>query len=167
MDEKGFLALVKETCGAEGVKAEKILAFFRFENEKFNRDSELTEYVKDMFDSFHYKSNMMQWNGQFFIYTDEEADESMCEGILNSLEFFSTDFLSEHVLAEDKESIAEIKETPYANEEIRQKLEEAGIEDFMEDTLKLYGRGEFLASFDGKEHKEIVNGTEYFIYRID
>jgi len=46
-----------------------------------------------------------------------------------------------------------------------QKLDD--IDSFVDAAISADGRGHFMSSYDGNENEEEVNGTTFYIYRIN
>lgn len=110
-------------------------------------------------------------NQEFMVGTDEEADEHAKEYILDTVWAFNADFIIEHSSALDFDEASEkvvkaIAEQYESGNEAMKKLID-DLDEFVEDAISADGRGHFLAGYDGEENVETVNGTDYYIYRIN
>ena len=103
----------------------------------------------------------------YFVYTDEEADEAVKEYIKESVWAFNADFIINHskLPYEAKEMIKNFQTTKCedANDTILALIDD--FDDFVSDAISADGRGHFLSSYDGEENEETVNGETYYIYR--
>lgn len=108
---------------------------------------------------------------EYLVMTDEEADEACEEQISGSLWAFNASFIAAHTrnglnrAAQEALAKAQAELCESAND-----LVEAMIEDmdhFIKDAIRGDGRGHFLSHYDGEENEVTVNGTMYFIYRVD
>ena len=104
----------------------------------------------------------------YSVCTDEEAGEAAKEYIKNSAWAFNAEFIVDH------------SRLPYEAIEMvqafQQKCEDANetilalindFEDFVSDAISEDGRGHFLSSYDGHEHEVNINGTYYYVYRMN
>jgi hypothetical protein len=110
------------------------------------------------------------YNNNYLVLTDEEAEEKVSEEIENSLWAFRASFiLGECGLPyelEDAIQSFQEKECEGANDAILALVEKTcGLESFVKEAVRADGRGHFLNRYDGNENEETVNGTTYFIYR--
>ena len=105
----------------------------------------------------------------YLVLTDSEADEATAEYIQDSVWAFNADFVAEHTKAgsDITEMIKSFQETRYedANEPLIALIED--MAEFIDDAVTADGRGHFLSSYDGDENEIMLEGTYYFIYRID
>ena len=99
----------------------------------------------------------------FFVYTDEEADEAVRENIEEMVWAFTPSFLRAHT-GVTIEAIAKIQEmSEDANEPLTAMIKD--FDYFVEDAVKCDGRGHFLAQYDHEENEITFNGITYYIYR--
>ena len=105
----------------------------------------------------------------YLVLTDEEADEKAKEYIEQSVWAFNKSFLDAH-----SDCISKIPDDAF--KAIQEKCESANdailamIDDFdhfVEDAIKCGGRGHFMSSYDGEEAEYLVNGTTYYVYRLN
>ena len=106
----------------------------------------------------------------YIVLTDEEADEMAANYITDSLWAFTPNFLSERTGLDREvfEAIQSNNKCESNNDTIYnivQKLDD--IDDFVQAAIGADGRGHFMSSYDGNENEETVNGTTYYIYRIN
>ncbi len=99
--------------------------------------------------------------GEYMILTDDEADQSAREYILDSVWAFKPSFLANH--SDVDEEIFEMLQDKCesANDVITNSIKD--IDDFIEDAIISDGRGHFINNYDGSE-EELNN---FFIYRIN
>lgn len=98
----------------------------------------LMEHTEDSFDTCSTYFNNDDW----LVLTDDEADDKWDEHLDN--------YLEECVLPELPETMSMHFDK----------------ESWMSDA-KVDGRGHSLSSYDGEEHSETVNDTEYYLYRVN
>ena len=102
-------------------------------------------------------------NGDYLVYTDEEADEAVRDYIEESVWAFTPSFLRAHT-GVTIEAIAKIQEMcESANEPLKAMIKD--FDHFVEDAVKCDGRGLFLAGYDHQEDYVTFNGITYYIYR--
>ena len=102
-------------------------------------------------------------NGDYLVYTDEEADEAVREEIEEMVWAFTPSFLRAHT-GVTIEAIAKIQEMcESANEPLKAMIKD--FDHFVEDAVKCDGRGHFLAGYDHQEDYVTFNGITYYIYR--
>lgn len=104
--------------------------------------------------------------GDYLVYTDEEADEDVKEYIRESLWAFNPSFLSSYVDLEPKH-ITHIQQLYEDCNEVLLKLVGDSFDDLVEDAICSDGRGNFLATYDGKENEVQVEDVTYYIYRCN
>lgn len=106
---------------------------------------------------------------EYLVLTDSEADEEAKNSILESVWAFNKSFLdghSEAISEIDEEVFSKIQEMcESANKTILRLIDD--VDAFIEDAISSDGRGHFMSSYDGEENEVQVNGTYYFIYRIN
>lgn len=110
---------------------------------------------------------------EYKVYTNEEAYKAAADYIKDNLWAFNADFILQHSAAyeettdrEDEEIIKALRMVQGSICEGSNALVKALISDidtFIEDAIDTDGRGNFLSSYDGKEH-EIGN---FYIYRTN
>lgn len=123
-----------------------------------NNCTEVEEYEDD------------NYNNDYLVLTDEEADEKAKEYIVDSLWAFNASFVASEIDL-DEEVIQAIHDNGKCegnNDTIYNLINKLGdIDNFVDSAIKADGRGHFMSSYDGNENEEAVNGTTYFIYRIN
>ncbi len=102
-------------------------------------------------------------NGDYLVLTDEEANEAVADYIKESLWIFDTTFIIneceiDHSLEDTLRTFQEGKREG-ANDAIRSLIND--IDDFINSAIVVYGRGHYLADYDGYE----LEHGDYFIYR--
>ena len=127
--------------------------------------------------SKYYDNGFSYGNQEYLVLTDKEADEKAQEEIEDSLWAFNADFIIQHCSTyEDMDTYefqAAVKSLRKAQEsecENLNPLVKALIEDmddFVEDAIMSDGRGHFISRYDGNENEELIDGTWYYIYRVD
>ena len=129
---------------------ERVIAFAHYDAGSFG----FADYdeAQDNFDSQDY-----------FVYTDEEADEAVRESIEESVWAFTPSFLQAHT-GVTIEAIAKIQEMcEDANEPLTAMIKD--FDHFVNDAVLCDGRGHFLAPYDHEENEITFNGITYYIYR--
>lgn len=111
-------------------------------------------------------------NDDYLVLTDDEADEQAKEYIKESLWAFNTSFILGEcgldLSGEDSLKHMQEKSCEGANDFILSLVEKTcGLESFVDSAISADGRGHFLSPYDGEENEINVNGTMYFIYRIN
>jgi len=103
----------------------------------------------------------------YIVLTDEEADEMAKRDVLDSLWAFNADFLAGEsgIDIEVFKAIQANGRCEDNNEAISRLIGDET--DFAEAAIRADGRGHFISHYDGNENEESVNGTTYFIYRIN
>jgi len=114
--------------------------------------------------------NPDNYDNNYLVLTDSEADDKAKEYITDSLWAFTANFLSERtgLDAEVFEAIQSNGKCESNNDTIYnlvQKLDD--IDSFVDAAISADGRGHFMSSYDGNENEEEVNGTTFYIYRIN
>lgn len=103
----------------------------------------------------------------YIVLTDEEADEKAKEYILDTVWAFNASFLSD-VTQIDEEAFKAIQENGRCESNNKAILSMINDEDdFVYQAISADGRGHFMNSYDGCENEETVNGTTYYIYRMN
>ena len=92
---------------------------------------------------------------EFYVLTDDEADEKAREYILDSVWAFNKDFLSCHTGVDS--DIFELLQDKCesANEPIKAMIKD--IDGFVADAIVSDGRGHFISFYDGVEHEVDLN----------
>jgi len=109
------------------------------------------------------------YNNDYLVLTDEEANEKCAENIKDSLWAFNASFIIDHSkLPYDAiEMVQGYQESKCegANDTIEALIDD--IDTFIEDAISADGRGHFINTYDGEENEETVNGETFYIYRIN
>ena len=110
----------------------------------------------------HNDSLLRACGGEYYVLTDEEADELAKEYIRDTAWAFNAWFILDHIEKDiPEEAIKKIQELyEGANEAIIAMIDD--FDAFVDDAIGIDGRGHFLSSYDGAENEQ----GEYFIYRI-
>jgi hypothetical protein len=112
--------------------------------------------------------NENDYNNDYLVLTDEEADEKATEYIKETLWAFNASFIASQIDL-DEEVIQAIHDNGKCednNDTIYNLINKLGnFETFVEDAVSSDGRGHFISSYDGNENEENVNDTTYYIYR--
>jgi len=109
------------------------------------------------------------YNNDYFVLTDDEADEKAADYIKDSLWAFNASFLSSETgyPIEVFEGLQDRCEN--SNDAVEALIEsnksDTNLKDFIDAAIGADGRGHFISSYDGNENEETVNGNRYFIYR--
>ena len=108
------------------------------------------------------------YNNDYLVLTDDEADEKSKEYILDSLWAFNASFIAGEIDL-DEEVIQAIQDNGKCesnNDTIFNLIKKLGdIDSFIDAAISADGRGHFMSSYDGCENEETINGTTYYIYR--
>ena len=108
---------------------------------------------------------------EYWVMTEEEANAAAKESILDAVWFFNPNFICAHNSKIDREylepAIKGLQENLYenSNDIILGFIDD--IDHFVEDAISVDGRGHFLNTYDGAENEEEIDGTLYFIYRVN
>lgn len=115
----------------------------------------------------------VDYQGEYLVLTDKEADEKAQENILESLWAFNADFILKHTKNyknmynhEKKAALDALKDAQAKSYESLNGLIFAMIEDinlFVENAIEVDGRGHFISWYDGEENEQ----DGFFIYRIN
>lgn len=121
-----------------------------------NNLTEVEEYDED------------NYNNDYLVLTDDEADEKAADYIKDSLWAFNASFIAGEIDL-DEEVIQAIQDNGKCesnNDTIFNLIKKLGdIDSFIESAISADGRGHFMSSYDGCENEETINGTTYYIYR--
>lgn len=166
----------------------KQLAFMQHEGESFfilngiayigeeDTARESYEAIKDDYGSFEdFCSNECDEveefdNDDYYILTDEEADEKAKQYIEDSLWAFTPSFLASMTDFDEEifQAIADNGKCESNNDVIYNTIQKTcGIDDFVSAAISADGRGHFMSSYDGCENEETVNDTTFYIYRLN
>lgn len=130
---------------------------------------ELSENVdavyNDSWDTFELFGN------EYKVLTDEEADKAAEESIEESLWAFNAEFILEHskieVVGREYDEIVKafrkMQETLCESANALVKALVTDIDNFVQDAVETDGRGHFISSWDGEEHKS----ENFYIYRTN
>lgn len=107
-------------------------------------------------------------DGDWYAYTDDEADEKCQEYIQDSLWAFNASFLEEMTKIPAEMFAAVQEKCEGANEAFEHCINSTcGLEKFVERAISADGRGHFLSPYDGDEYEATINGTTYYCYRAN
>lgn len=172
-----------------GIETLKSLALMQYNGEDFfieNDTAYCGSYMEELQKHQHEQSELTfeQWcsenltevepydednyNNDYFVLTDEEADEKAKEYILDSLWAFNASFIAYHTDLDEEviQAIHDNGKCESNNDTIHNLIKKLGdLDDFVSDAISVDGRGHFLSSYDGNENEETVNGTTFYIYR--
>lgn len=106
----------------------------------------------------------------FMFLIDSEADIACEEYICESIWAFSPDFLANYLNCpvEVIQAIHDNGKCEDNNQIFIEWIEQHfNMDDFILDVIDADGRGHFLSSYDGEEHKVQWKDEEYYIYKIN
>lgn len=109
------------------------------------------------------------YDNDYYVLTDNEADEKAKEYIKDSLWAFNPSFLADQteLPIEVFEAIAANNKCEGNNEAIESIIEKTtDIDSFVEAAIRADGRGHFLSSYDGNENEETVVLPDSIDYKI-
>jgi len=105
----------------------------------------------------------------YLVLTKEEADEAAKEYIEENVWAFNASFITDHSkLPCEAIEIVQAFQEKYedaANETILALI--GDFDKFVSDAISAYGRGHFMDSYDGREHGVNIDGTYYYVYRMN
>jgi len=105
----------------------------------------------------------------YSVYTNEEADEAAKEYIEESVWAFNASFIIDHSKlpceAIEMVQVFQEKYEDAANETILALIND--FDEFVSDAISADGRGHFMNSYDGHEHEVNIDGTYYYVYRMN
>lgn len=114
---------------------------------------------------------------EYLVLTEKEADERAREDIERDLWAFNASFILQHCSTYERMSNWEYDSAKEALEKIQGHFAESinelvramikDIDKFVDDAICEDGRGHFISYYDGKEDEVEVNGTTYYIYRMN
>jgi hypothetical protein len=115
------------------------------------------------------------WGQEYKVLTDEEADATTREYILDTLWAFNAHFILRHTAFYDTSSIEDDEAFEEAIKELQGRICEGvnpiiralieNIDVFVDDAIQADGRGHFLATYDGEEIE--LNHGKYYAYRMN
>lgn len=103
----------------------------------------------------------------YIALTESEANNTAAELILDTAWAFSPEYLEDvtGIDAEVFEILTSKCET--SNRAILSIIEKTfGIDEFIEQSILLDGRGHFIASYDGVENEVYIDGEMIYVYRV-
>lgn len=118
------------------------------------------------------------YDEEYLILTNEEAEEMARDYIIEMLWSFKTDFLMDHMDAVDSLNTREREDFKKLLEKIQCDLCEGvnpivsalvgdNIDNLIEDAIEADGRGWFIGQYDGSEDSIEYDGVDYYIYRTE
>lgn len=118
------------------------------------------------------------YDEEYLILTDEEAEEMARDYIIDMLWSFNADFLIDHMDAVDSLNTREREVFKKSLEKIQCDLCEGAnpivsalvgdnIDNLIEDAIEADGRGWFIGQYDGSEDELEYDGADYYIYRTE
>lgn len=102
---------------------------------------------------------------EYLILTDDEAEEKATDYIRESVWAFNSSFLSSHTGIDEDVFKLLSEKCESSNDAILSMIKD--FDHFVSDAICSDGRGHFISFYDGDEHIEEINNTEYFIYRTN
>lgn len=116
-----------------------------------------------------YNNNFFETSeSEYLVLTEEEANESVKDEVLQTVWTFNTDFILDHSTIKEwtdrtERAFAKMQEElcEDANEIVLAVIED--FDEFVEDAIDAEGRGYFLSLYDGEENES----GEYYIYRTN
>ena len=136
------------------MKKEKINTLAKYLN--MNAD----EIKTDDSDSFYINTGDLS-NLEYFVLTDEEADQKAKEYIKQTIWAFESSFISSHT-GIDEDIIKSVQEhCESINEMLLRNIKD--IQKFINEAIATDGRGHFISTYDGHEQQE----GELYIYRMN
>jgi len=106
-------------------------------------------------------------SGEWFVCTDNEADEKAEEDIMQSVWAFNTDFLLSFMPRYITESMLDAckEKCEDANDDILQLIKAGeGMENFVHSAIASDGRGHMLDLYSGNEEEVDVDNFTFYIY---
>lgn len=107
-------------------------------------------------------------NDDYLVLTDEEADEKAEIYISETVWAFNAEFIVDHSkLPYEAVEMVQVFQKKYedANKTILALIED--FDEFVSDVISADGRGHFMNSYDGHEHEVNIDGTYYYVYRMN
>ena len=107
----------------------------------------------------------------YLVLTDEDADEQAAEYIRDSVWAFTAWFIADHApdsITSDHIDSMRGDSCEDCNDAMVALVDAgSGMDSFIEDAISADGRAHFMNSYDGEEDEQDVDGTTYFIYRMN
>ena len=100
-------------------------------------------------------------NEEYMVLTDAEAQDKVAEYIKETVWAFNPDFLALHS-GIDREVFEKLQESCESANEALLKLIK-NFDDFVEDAVRIDGRGHFLAGYDHNENEQ----GDFYLYRTN
>jgi len=114
----------------------------------------------DNSDSFYINTGDLS-DLEYFVLTDEEADQKAKEYIKDSIWAFKSSFISSHT-GINKDIIKSVQEhCESSNEVLLRSIKD--LQKFINEAIATDGRGHFISFYDGHEQEE----GEFYIYRMN
>ena len=118
------------------------------------------------------------YDEEYLILTNEEAEEMARDYIIEMLWSFKTDFLMDHMDAVYSLNTREREDFKKSLEKIQCDLCEGAnpivsalvgdnIENLIDDAIEADGRGQFIGHYNGHEDSIEYDGVDYYIYRTE
>jgi hypothetical protein len=107
------------------------------------------------------------YNNDYLVLTDEEADAKAKEYILDSAWAFMPSFLADvtGINYQVFKAIQNNGKCESNNDAILSTIDDKQY--FVDQAISADGRGHFMSSYDGNEDEETVNGETFYIYRLN
>ena len=140
---------------------EKALREYLLDNELTSDELNETVIEESKFHNEMYEVDSL--DTEFYVLTDDEADEKAKEYILDSVWAFNKHFLESHtgVDSEIFELLQDKCES--ANEAIRAMIKDE--DEFVSDAIRCDGRGHFINFYDGEEYEVNIDDETFYIYK--
>ena len=149
-------------AGALNLKARALADFLEIsiEDLEIPEDTELPFVVLDT-------------GAEYYVLTDEQADERVKKEIENSLWAFNADFVIQHCKNYDEMDQWEVESAVESLRHAQENCCESAnglvfaliddMDEFVEDAINADGRGHFISRYDGVENEQ----DDFYIYRVD
>lgn len=106
--------------------------------------------------------------GEVIVLDDETADILVADYIKDSVWAFNPDFLSSMTEIDEEVFKALQDKCEGSNHAVLSLIDKTcGIESFVKEAISADGRGHFLSGYDGEENDISVDGTIYYVYRVN
>lgn len=124
---------------------------------------------RDEIESAYEYATFSVGSAEYRVLTDAEATDAARTEILESVWAFRPEFLAAHTVAGvDAETIQTIQDNGKCESNNAVLLRLIGdVDHFVDDAIKVDGRGHFLSSYDSEENEIKVDGEWFFIYRVN
>ena len=179
LNDKEIVKRVQKIGKVQSIEAEKITAFYKFirgegnifEKDKVTFDRFLDELLKKWVSD---TSELVYLGDRYYIFTEDEATDYAYDGAEELIESLPTKFLMKYIPLDEKginaiKSITDeyIRNTPIILKQLV-KADKKNFIDYIENAIDTFGRVYFITeNWDEKEYKENVNGTPYYIYKMN